>query len=331
MLDVALRDLSAQSIRSITITFEKSTHTAIIGPPASGASTLLRLIAGELRAESGSIAIGARDVTKLGAGKRPILYATSAIDAPARWSVRHVLVAAVRQRSLDRVDRQREFDLAASKWKIDAILDRRIGTLSSSERTLTNLARIELLKPAILIADRVLEHGAAADDYYRTLRVLGTTVISAPSSVDELGFTDRVVVLDAGQIVQDGTFTHVYRHPATRAAATASGDVNLIPVTIHGRTVESPIGSWEIDGEVPAGARVAAVRPEHFTVASRGEESDLIFGIEEASFHGTHWRATGILSNAMSLRVALPAETDVHKGKLLALRYDPSRITLLPS
>ena len=310
MLDVTLGE----------IVFPKSSHTAVVG---RGASTLLRKIAGLEKAES--VVIGTRDVTKLSLARRPLLYATRDIDAPMRWSLRHLLIAAVRQRSLDRIDRQREFDLAASKWELENVLDRPLRTLSTSERTRANIARIELLKPAILIADGVVDRAPVAAEFYRTLRVMGATVISSPASVDELGFTDAVIVLDDGRVIQQGTFSQVYRHPVSPAAAIATGDVNLIPVTVRNGEAHSPVGSWKSEGDCEG---LAAIRPEHFHVAAKGEESDFIFGIEEATFHGNRWLATGFLTGALTITVALPPETDLHKGKLLPLRYDPSHFTI---
>lgn len=322
MLDVAV------AVQGVTLTFSKSTHTAIVGPPACGASTLLRVIAGDAR---GSVRIGARDVSALRRGRRPLLYVTSALDAPERWSLRHLLIAAVRTRTLDREDRHHEYELAVDKWGLGALLDRRLGTLSSTERTLANLARIELLKPAILVADRLLEHAnpsaaaKLADDIHRTLRVAGTTVISAPSTPVELGLCDRVVVLDAGRVVQEGVPSHVFGAPRSVAAAMATGDVNVIPIEIRGRTVTSPIGAWELDAPPFEGPGVALARPDDFAVAARGEDSDLIFGIEEASFRDGRWLLSGILTGGLILRVVVPRDLAVHKGKLLALRYDPAR------
>ena len=329
MLEVALHEVSSLAVRDVTFTVPKSTHTGIVGPSASGVSSLLRLIAGESIADSGSITIGARDVTRLRRHRRPLLYVTRDIDAPRRWSVRHLLVAAVRRRSLDRVDRQREFDLAASKWKLTALLDRRLDSLSTSERVAAHLASIELLKPAILVADRLVDSPALADDFYRTLRVLGTTVISAPSATSELGFTDEVIVMEAGRIAQRGTFSHVYRHPSTQAAAIATGEVNLIPVTVRGTAVESPIGAWAASEPPFQGNGIAAARPHDFAIAEKGEESDVIFGIEEATFRGDRWLAKGFLTGGITLLVSLPAETAIHKGRLLALRYDANRFTLV--
>lgn len=342
MLPLSVRDVtfaypkSPFALTGVSFEVGRSAHVAVIGAAGCGASTLLRLIAGELRADGGEIRLGAHVVNGLARAKRPLLYVTSAIDAPRRWSVEHLLVAAVRGRTLDRVDRKRELDFAVERWELTALLGRRIDTLSSTESTAANLARIELLKPAVLVADRLLERTsperlpALADALYRLLRVAGTTVISAPASPFELGVTESVVVLDGGRVVQQGAAAEVFAHPASEAAARATGDVNVIPVTLRGNEVDSVIGSWTLPGTPPfAGNGVALVRPTAFSVAGAGEESDLIFGIEEAGFADGRWLLRGVLSGNRELRVSLPADAAIHKGRLIALRYDPQTFTLL--
>jgi ABC-type Fe3+/spermidine/putrescine transport system ATPase subunit len=326
VLDVLLRNVSARIVRDVTLTFPSSTHTAIAGPAACGASTLLALIAGTLRPESGDVVIGSRVVNRLGASKRPLLYVTSEIDVPGRWSAGHALVAAVRGRSLDREDRHHEYEFAIDRWKV--LPDRRIDSLSSSERTRVQLARIELLRPAILVADRVLESAnpserfTLADELYRLLRVLGTTVISVPSATEELALADRVVVLDQGTIVQQGSVDAVFQRPASEAAALATGDINIVPVNIIGKLAESAIGEWELANPPFSGTGVALIRPDAFTIAAPGEESDFIFAVEEASFRDGAWHARGVLSGGVMLRVTFPRSTQLHKGKLLPLRVD---------
>jgi ABC-type Fe3+/spermidine/putrescine transport system ATPase subunit len=333
VLDISLRSVTHGIIRELTVTFPRSAHTAVVGPPGAGASTLLKLITGELRPTAGQVLLGARDVTKFKAAKRPILGRD---DIPARWSVQHALVAAVRQRSLDREDRHHEYSLAVTKWKLGALLERRLSTLSSTEATLVRLARMELLRPAIVVVDRLLQGlnpsvvTELADELYRTLRVLGTTVVSVPSSALELAMTDRIVVLDEGRLVQSGGAAEVYASPSGEAAARATGGVNVVPVEIRGNVVESTIGAWEVTDPPFSGNGVALVRPEDFAVAGPGEESDFVFGIEEAGFADGRWLATGILSGGLLLRVVLPPSAKIHKGRLIALRYDPSRFKLLP-
>jgi ABC-type Fe3+/spermidine/putrescine transport system ATPase subunit len=186
-----------------------------------------------------------------------------------------------------------------------------------------------LRKPAIVVADKLLRNAPhLADEFFRTLRVLGTTVINAPSSPAELGLTDRVVILDGGKVVQEGTAAQVFSEPTSEAAAVATGAVNALPVIVKGRNVSSPIGEWEADAPFQ-GEGKALIRPDAFHVAKGGEESDLIFGIEEATFENGVWIARGYLSGVLSLRVALPRGEKVHKGRVLALRFDPAEITLV--
>jgi ABC-type sugar transport system ATPase subunit len=346
VLDVALRNLAFAygaagpdrgfALRGVTVTFPRSTHTAIAGPPSCGASTLLKLIAGTLRPGGGEVILGQREVTGVKAARRPLLYVTAMPDVPGRWSVQHALVAAVRSRTLDRIDRHREYALAADKWELVPLLERKIATLSSTETLRVQLARIELLRPAILIADRLFESASAAarvglaDAFYRTMRVFGTTVVAAPSSREELAFSDAVVVLSGGAIVQSGTPAELFARPESDAAAIAAGEVDVVPVTIRGTVVESVIGAWEVDPPPFQGSGVALVRPGDFSPARPGEDSDFVFGVEEAGFAGGRWLAHGVLSGGVTLRVELPREVQVHKGRLLALRYDPARFRLLP-
>ena len=61
----------------ISFDVARSTHVALVGPPGAGASALLRIIAGELKAGAGEVRIGPHDVTKLPKSRRPLLYATT--------------------------------------------------------------------------------------------------------------------------------------------------------------------------------------------------------------------------------------------------------------
>lgn len=340
VLDVVLRGLAFRydggfSLHDVTHTFARSTHTALAGMPGCGATTLLRLIAGTLRPAAGDIILGQRRVNEVKAAHRPLLLATADLGVPGRWSVQHALVAAVRGRPLDREDRYRELELAVAKWQLAPMLERRTGTLSSTEAARVLCARVELLRPAILLADRMFAFAssaartALANDFYRTMRVMGSTVIAAHASREELAFTDAVAVLDGGSIVQSGPASEVFARPQSEAAALAVAEADLIPVTIRGTAVESVIGAWNVDPAPFQGSGVALVRPADFTPARPGEDSDLIFNVEEAGFRDGRWIARGVLSGGVSLRVELPAEARVHKGRLLALRYDPARFQLI--
>jgi hypothetical protein len=86
------------------------------------------------------------------------------------------------------------------------------------------------------------------------------------------------------------------------------------------------LSSWRL---IAFRSGIAVIRPDHFSVAAPGQESDLIFSVEEASFYGGAWHVRGVLSGAFLLRVTIPGDVAIHKGKLMALRYDPARFRLV--
>ncbi|HXG59251.1 MAG TPA: ATP-binding cassette domain-containing protein [Thermoanaerobaculia bacterium] len=343
MLDLFLRGVSYRHPKSgfilddITLDFPRGEHSAVIGLPSSGVSTLLRIIAGDLQPARGDVIIGTRRVNGLPASRRPLLFLTGALLLPGRWSVQHALVAAVRTRSLDRQDRQIEYEQAVEKWSLRGIEPRRLDSLATSERLRVHLARTDLLRPGIVVADRLLrdanpsEATALADAIYRLLRATGTTVVSAPASLEELRHANRVIVIDGGRVVQVGTPAEVHRLPSDPAAARASGEVNTVPVTIRGTRVESAIGTWDVASPPFQGEGFALLRPDDFTLAAPGEESDLILAIEEAGFATGRWHVRGFLTGGMLLHVALPPSATIHKGRLLPLRFDPGRVLLRPA
>ena len=334
---VTLRDSrSAFTISDLSVDFPRQTHTALLGAAGSGKSILLKLISGARRPDLGAIEYGARDVTRLRLAKRPVLAWHRESRLIERWSVRHLLVAAARQRSLDFEDRIREIDLAVEKWTLARLLDRSIRELSSTEQLRAHLAQIELLKPAVFVAERLLSRATAssfrslADEFYRTLRVIGTTVVSEISSSRELDFCDRVVVMDTGAIIQQGTPKELWDRPSSPQSARALGEINMVPIEVKGLQVTSPIGWWQLSSPAFEGMGFAVVRPADFIVPAPGQDSDLIFGVEEAGFSEGMWDLRGVLTGGTQLHVRLAPTVPIHKGRLIPLRFDSSRVVIFP-
>ena len=143
-------------------------------------------------------------------------------------------------------------------------------------------------------------------------------------------WADRVIILEEGSVTQAGTPKSLYDRPSSATSAAATGDVNLIPVVVTGSKVESIIGNWTVAEPPLQGEGLAVVRPSAFSTVEPGGDSDFIFGIEEGGFHEGSWYLRGILSGGLILRVVLPGQIEIHKGKLLPLRFDPAQATLVP-
>lgn len=341
MLDLSLESISFQhrksdfQLRNVSLIARKGTRTLVAGPAGSGKSTLLRIISGELRPFSGAVKIGARDATGIPRKRRPILHVSPSPEAPGRWSVQHLVIASLSRRTLDREDRIAELRRLIERWQLAALAERRLDSLSSHELLLARLASIEALRPAIIAIERLFESAspaqrlATADRFFRGLRDAGTTVIFEASTHDEASFCDRVVVLDAGVVVQEGTPQAVYRAPVSIASARAMGSVNVLPAIVRGNVVETRAGSWQIDG-VTEGEGFALLRPEDLALAAQGEESDFIFGVEEVRFTTRGPSLLGYLPGGQVLEVLVSPSFPARKGQLLPLRIDASRLVVVP-
>lgn len=332
MLDLTLVDVAyrRESLRveGLNARFPASSHTALVGSPASGKSAILELFDGSLRADSGRVLFGGRDVTGSRAGTRPAVHSGRTEDPPQRWSVRHVLVGAARtRRGLDFEDRRDEVDRTASEWGLAPLLDRKLRMLSTHERLICRLAQIILLRPAVLLAERLFAGAtsgtsdALADRFWRRLRADGVTVLHEISHPAEIGWCDRVALVAGGLVVAAGTPTEVVSRSPSAELAEMVAPSTAIPVRVRGTTVEAPIGSWELASPAFEGPGVAIARPWDFSIAPPGEESDFLFGIEEARFLGPRWELTGLLTGGTILKVWVEPEVRPAKGKLLPMRF----------
>lgn len=342
VLDLALDAVAfargTLSIPGLSVSFPRSSHTALIGPSGSGKSTILALLEGSERPHAGRVIVGQRDATRARPGARPLFHTTRTQLVPGRWSVRHVLVAAARaRRGLDYEDRIAEIERIAGEWQLERLFDVRARELSSGEALRLRLAQILLLRPAVLLAERLFASATAGtadaleDRFWRQLRVDGCTVVSEVTRPEELGWASRALLMERGSIVASGSPRELEASAPSPGLAALFGPASAIPVAIAGTEVRSALGVWSVDPAPFQGNGVALAHPWDFSLPATGEESDFLFGIEEARFLGWAWELTGIVSGGTLLRVWVEAAARPSKGKLLAMRFEPSRFRLFPA
>lgn len=197
------------------LALEPGTTTAIVGPSGSGKSTVLSLLAGLRRPTAGRIVVDGTDLAELSAEARRDLVSV-VFQQPYLFdgSIRENVLAGRPGAA------QTEVDRAASLARVDTLVERlsegwntRVGeagaTLSGGERQRVSIARA-LLKPApILLVD---EATSALDSENET--AVATALTDDPVSrtrvivahrLSSIRAADRVVFLDDGRIVEDGT------------------------------------------------------------------------------------------------------------------------------
>jgi len=245
---------------------------AVLGPNGAGKSTLLRVLAGLLPPDTGRVTVDG-DVwdddgvhvpphrRRVGMVFQDYLlfpHLTALENVAFGLRTRGVRHPEARRRAADWLARVGLADLGGSKP----------AQLSGGQAQRAALARALATEPALLLLDEPL---AALDARTRlTVRAElrrhlaafgGSTVLVSHDPIDAMALADRVVVVEDGRVVQEGTPAEVARRPRTDYVARLVG-LSLLPGTAEGTTVRLDGGSAVAVAEEAQGPVFVAVRPE---------------------------------------------------------------------
>src|SRR3954463_10499013 len=247
---------------------------AVLGPNGAGKSTLLRILAGLLAPDTGRIAVDGDVWDDVAAGvsvpahrRRLGMVFQDYLLFPHLSALENVAFG-LRTRGTARAEaRRRAVDWLARVGLAD-LGDRRPAQLSGGQAQRAALARALAPDPALLLLDEPLSaldartrlsvraelgrHLAAFD---------GSTVLVSHDPVDAMALADRVVVVEEGRVVQEGTPAEVAGRPRTDYVARLVG-LSLLPGTAEGTTVRLDGGGVVAVAEEAQGPVFVAVRPE---------------------------------------------------------------------
>jgi ABC-type branched-subunit amino acid transport system ATPase component len=224
--------------RAISLSVNAGEILALIGPNGAGKSTVFNLISGALTADAGSISLlgrrlegrvrGARAVAKIGLARTfqhvKLLPDASVLDNIALGA--HPRGKAGIIRSMLRLDTREEAALMrtardqADRVGLTDVLDRPAGSLPLGRQRLVEVARGLCLDPCIFLLDEPaaglrLQEKQALAKLLRSLRDERMAILLVEHDMDfVMGLADRVVVMDFGETIAEGSPEQVQDDPA---------------------------------------------------------------------------------------------------------------------
>ena len=234
--DVALRLGDNEILKGVSLSVPAGEVVALLGPSGSGKTTLLRAIAGLEMPHQGSIAIGdtvffdaARGVD-LPAEKRGLGLV---FQSYALWPHRTVfdnVAYGLKLRGVSTTEIATRVEKTLSQIGLGHLAARYPHQLSGGQQQRVAIARALVYEPPVILLDEPLSNLDAklreeARAWLRTLIVtLGLSAIHVThDQVEAMAIADRVVLLDAGLVGQEGAPTALYNEPATLFAAEFMG------------------------------------------------------------------------------------------------------------
>ena len=216
----------------------------LLGPSGSGKTTLLRLIAGFERPDAGRVELGGSDVTRTPPYARNVNTVFQDYALFPHMTVGQNIEYGLRVRRVPKAERRGKVDRALEMVRLPGLGNRKPAQLSGGQRQRVALARAIVNEPQVLLLDEPL---GALDlklrqemqlELLRVQREVGITFIYVTHDQEEaLTMSDRIAVLNLGNIEQIGGPVEVYEQPRSPFVAGFIGVSNLIERDGHTITV----------------------------------------------------------------------------------------------
>lgn len=208
---------------------------ALLGPSGCGKTTTLRIVAGLIEQDAGSLYFGERDVTHLPPEQRNAAMVFQNYALFPHMTVYQNIAFGLEVRKFSKAEISKKVASVLDLVKLPAVGERLPKQLSGGQQQRIAIARALATEPDVLLFDEPLSNlDAKLREYMRVeLRSLlvslkTTTLYVTHDQTEAMVISDRVVVMDKGSIVQVGTPANVYLQPATRFVAEFVGSGSFI-------------------------------------------------------------------------------------------------------
>ncbi len=249
MADVTLREIrksygDLEIIHGIDLHIKSGEFVVFVGPSGCGKSTLLRMVAGLETISDGEMFIGDTRVNDLPPRDRDIAMVFQDYALYPHKTVRDNMAFGLRLRKFPAAEVSRRVDEAAQTLQITHLLDRFPKALSGGQRQRVAMGRAIVRQPKVFLFDEplsnldaLLRNQVRAEIKKLHRRVQETVIYVTHDQVEAMTLADRIVVLQAGLIVQVGTPDEIYGSPQHRFVAgfTGSPPMNFLPARLEQR------------------------------------------------------------------------------------------------
>ena len=240
--DVRHKFGSVHALRGVSVTARPGEFLTFLGPSGSGKTTLLRIIGGLVEPTAGKVIIGGRDVTDLPPRDRGIGFVFQNYALFPHLSVFDNVAFALRLRKAGKATVREKVHRVLELVDLPGLDDRYPAQLSGGQQQRVSLARAIVFEPALLLMDEPL--GSLDKRLREQLQVklrqlqhkVGITTIYVTHDQEEaFAMSDRIAVMDHGQVRQLGTPLEIYDSPKESFVAGFVGNLN----SFRGRLVET--------------------------------------------------------------------------------------------
>lgn len=264
-------------VKNISFDVREGEMLCLLGPSGCGKTSTLRLVAGLQRPDAGEIRINGKIVSSRHSIEAPhkrdigLLFQDFALfpHLTVRENIAYGLAG------LDRIEARKRVDELLDHVRLEKHVDKYPHMLSGGEQQRVALARALAPRPKLLLLDEPFSgldtalRDQVREETIQTLKDLHVTAIMVTHDPEEaLTSADRIVLMNAGEVVQVGTPHELFQTPSSSFCARFFGRINQIDGFVEGDTVKTDLGTFS-NPELLEGTEVhVLLRPEALKISS---------------------------------------------------------------
>jgi ABC-type Fe3+/spermidine/putrescine transport system ATPase subunit len=337
-------------VDDISFQVKEGEFMSLLGPSGCGKTTTLRLIAGFLKPNAGTILVGGVDVTHLPPYKRNIGLVFQNYALWPHMTVFENIAFGLKLKKVKPKAIKESIDKVLSLTGLTGLENRFPRELSGGQQQRVSLARVLALNPAVFLLDEPLSNLDRKLRIYMRLELrqlqkkLGMTILYVTHDQEEaLSMSDRIIIIDKGKIIQVGTPDEIYERPQSIFAADFVGSVNAIQGAIsdvignratfradHGLTFHVPANEG-----LKAGQKITiTIRPEKFRISRQEmkDENVLAGQVRFVDYFGSLIKYFVEIAPEIEMVVeSQNLDTRFQSGERVYLQIDPHHCYPIPS
>jgi putative spermidine/putrescine transport system ATP-binding protein/spermidine/putrescine transport system ATP-binding protein len=355
---IELRDISKHygniiGVDSVNLSIEDGEFLTLLGPSGCGKSTLLRMIGGFEVPTTGQVLLDGLDVNELPPQKRDINMMCQDYALFPHMSVRDNISYGLKMKGIKGAAVGKEVAEALDLVGLADKIDQMPHQLSGGQKQRIALARAVVREPKVLLLDEPL---SALDANLREqMQIelkhmqsqLGITfVMVTHDQTEALVMSDRVVVMQDGNVAQDGTPIDLYERPASRYVANFIGTTNFLTASFMARTQDNNTQVRVGDAALTVATATdvsentpltIGIRPEKIRILTNGEvpETNVLTGkITENIYSGLGLRTAVKLNTNETIFVdellprGMANSSHASVGDEVSLTFEPDNVLL---
>jgi len=226
-----------RAVDGVDLDIHAGEFLTLLGPSGSGKTTVLRMIAGFEKPDSGTITLAGKDVSQLPPYERDVNTVFQDYALFPHMSVLENIEYGLRVKGVSKEERKSQALIALKQIQLEGYESRKPAQLSGGQRQRVALARALVNKPSVLLLDEPL---GALDLKLREQmqielkalqREVGITFIFVTHDQEEaLTMSDRIAVFNHGKIEQLGTPREIYENPKSEFVSEFVGQTNRLEI-----------------------------------------------------------------------------------------------------